>query len=250
MRRRARLAERSLIKRNRCNPIITTTDDGKGLIVNAKLFHLQLEKAIQEYTHILKDPASVQERAAFRKKMNFICAVEEGTASGTDCGNAPARLIYPDTIIWNLLCDQKIHPDRLIESLRTRRATLVVSFHTVYELARNFERDEAAGNARGQQLFSYLKQYLDLGIPSTRQLWELIVAEAFAFENHLTVIDSLATGEEAAIEKQEVEKLANGIVEGRVKNFLEERKQFASDTKTQQEARIIESEKVIRCASI
>jgi hypothetical protein len=178
------------------------------------------------------------------QKDEFHLCCRGRTASGTDCGNAPARLIYPDTIIWNLLCDQKIHPDRLIESLRTRRATLVVSFHTVYELARNFKRDEAAGNARGQQLFSYLKQYLDLGIASTKQLWELIVAEAFAFENHLTVIDSLARSEEAAIEKQEVEKLANGIVEGRVKNFLEERKQFASDTQTQQEARIIESDKL------
>jgi hypothetical protein len=109
-------------------------------------------------------------------------------------------------------------------------------------LARNFERDEATGNARGQQLFSYLKQYLDLGIPSTKQLWELIVAEAFAFENHLTVIDPLAPDEEVVIEKQEVEKLANGIVEGGVKNYLEGRKQFARDTKAQQEARIIESD--------
>jgi hypothetical protein len=117
-------------------------------------------------------------------------------------------------------------------------------FHTVYELARNFERDEAAGNARGQQLFSYLKQYLNLGIPSTKQLWELIMAEDEAYRKNLTVIDPFATSQESAIEKSEVEKLADGIVEGRVRTFLEERKQFAKDTKAQQAERIIESDKL------
>ena len=234
-------AEDSLIKRNRSNPLLTTTEDGKGLIVNANLFHTHLEKVIQEYTAILRNPASTQERIAFRKKMNFICAVEESPAE-TAGAQAPIRLIYPDTIIWNLLFDQNIEPQKLLAALRNKECTLVVSFHTIYELARNFERDEAAGNARGQQLFSYLKQYLDLDIPSTKLLWELIVAEAYAFENHLAAIDPMAAPEQAAIEKQEVEKLANGIVDGRVKAFLEERRQFAKDTKAQQEARIIESD--------
>lgn len=154
------------------------------------------------------------------------------------------RLIYPDTIIWNLLCDRNIAPRKLLDSLRAKGFTLIVSFHTVYELARNFERDDAAGNARGRQLFSYLKQYLDLDIPSTKQLWELIMAEDEAFTKNLSVIDPLATSEESATEKCEVEKLADGIVEGGVKIFLEERRQFARDTKAQQVARINDSEKL------
>jgi hypothetical protein len=154
------------------------------------------------------------------------------------------RLIYPDTIIWNLLCDQNIDPRKLLDSLRAKGFTLVVSFHTVYELARNFERDEAVRYARGRQLFAYLKQYLDLDIPSTKQLWELIMSEDEAFKKNLSVIDPLATSQESAIEKREVEKLANGIVEGPVKTFLEKRRQFARDTKAQQAARIIESEKL------
>jgi hypothetical protein len=93
-------------------------------------------------------------------------------------------------------------------------------------------------------LFSYLKQYLDLDIPSTKQLWELIMAEDEAFKKNLSVIDPLATSQESAIEKREVEKLANGIVEGLVITFLEKRRQFARDTKAQQAARIIESEKL------
>jgi hypothetical protein len=110
-------------------------------------------------------------------------------------------LIYPDTIIWNLLCDQNIDPRKLLNSLRAKGFTLVVSFHTIYELARNFEREDAAGNARGRQLFSYLKQYLDLDIPSTKQLWELILAEDEAFTKNLPAIDPLATPQETAIEK-------------------------------------------------
>lgn len=97
---------------------------------------------------------------------------------------------------------------------------------------------------RGRQLFSYLKQYLDLDIPSTKQLWELIMAEDEAFRKNLSVIDPLATSQESAIEKHEVEKLAAGIIEGPVITFLEERRQFARDTKAQQAARIIESEKL------
>jgi hypothetical protein len=61
------------------------------------------------------------------------------------------------------------------------------------------------------------------------------------FEKNLSVIDSFATSQESAIEKREVEKLADGIVEGPVITFLEERRQFAKDTKAQQAARIIES---------
>jgi hypothetical protein len=143
------------------------------------------------------------------------------------------RLIYPDTVIWNLLCDQNIAPRQLLDSLRAKGFTLVVSFHTVYELARNFERDDAAGNARGRQLFSYLKQYLDLDIPSIKQLWELIMAEDEAFRKNLSVIDPLAATQESAIERREVEKLADGIVEGPVKPFVEKRRQFARGTKTQ-----------------
>ena len=106
--------------------------------------------------------------------------------------------IYPDTIIWNLLCDQSVEPEKLLSSLNEKGATLAVSFHTVYELARTFERDDAKGNTRGQQLFAYLKKFLDLGMPCTKELWELIVAEAYAFENHSPEIDPMATPEQCA----------------------------------------------------
>jgi hypothetical protein len=76
-------AEKSLIRRNLTDPLIGPTKDKKGVIVNAKLFHAQLEKAIHEYANVLRNPESFKERAAFRRKMNFICAVEEGTGAVT-----------------------------------------------------------------------------------------------------------------------------------------------------------------------
>ncbi len=115
--------------------------------------------------------------------------------------------IYPDTIIWNLLCDQAIDPKKLLDSLNAKSATLVVSFHSVYELARNFERGDPKGNARGQQLFAYLKKFLDLNMPCTKELWELIIAEAYALENNLLEIDPMATREQCATVKEEVGKL-------------------------------------------
>lgn len=70
-------AEGSLIKRNDTDPLISTTKNNKGVIVNAKAFHAQLEKVVNEYADVLRKPGSSEQRAAFRKKMNFICAVGE-----------------------------------------------------------------------------------------------------------------------------------------------------------------------------
>jgi hypothetical protein len=44
--------------------------------VNAKAFYAQLRKTIHEYSDLLRKPESTKERAAFRKKMNYICQVE------------------------------------------------------------------------------------------------------------------------------------------------------------------------------
>jgi hypothetical protein len=69
-------AEDSLIKRNNTRPLIAFTENHKGVIVNAKVFHQRLEQVISEYAENLKDPKSKTGRAAFRTKMNFICRIE------------------------------------------------------------------------------------------------------------------------------------------------------------------------------
>jgi hypothetical protein len=69
-------AKSSLVKRNTALPLISFTEDHKGVIVNAKAFHAQLRKTVYEYSDLLRKPDSTKERAAFRKKMNYICQVE------------------------------------------------------------------------------------------------------------------------------------------------------------------------------
>jgi len=70
-------APASLVKRSSKLPLIAFTKDHKGVIVNAKAFHAQLEKTIHEYSDLLRKPESTKERAAFRRKMNYICQVED-----------------------------------------------------------------------------------------------------------------------------------------------------------------------------
>ena len=62
--------------------LIAFTKDQKGVIVNAKAFHAQLEKTIHEYAAMLRKPESTRERAAFKKKMNYICQVEDKPQEG------------------------------------------------------------------------------------------------------------------------------------------------------------------------
>jgi hypothetical protein len=73
-------AKLSLVKRSSTLPLISFTEDHKGVIVNAKAFHAQLQKTIHEYSDLLRRPESTKERAAFRKKMNYISQVENKPA--------------------------------------------------------------------------------------------------------------------------------------------------------------------------
>ena len=66
----------SRVKRGGGRPLVTCTEDQKGVVVNVNSFHAVLKEAIQTYTTELKQPESITARKAFRAKMNFICRVE------------------------------------------------------------------------------------------------------------------------------------------------------------------------------
>jgi len=55
-------------------------------------------------------------------------------------------------------CDQNVDPVTFLQQPNAKGYTLALSFHTVYELGRNFETDDPSRIARGKQLFSYVKQ--------------------------------------------------------------------------------------------
>ncbi len=69
----AETKENSLIKTS--GPLVKYTDDGKGLIVNRKLFHEQLMKEFETYISRLLDPSEQELREKFIKKMDYICRV-------------------------------------------------------------------------------------------------------------------------------------------------------------------------------
>lgn len=148
-------------------------------------------------------------------------------------------LIYPDTNIWNDLCDQDVDAQQLIAKLSALNVTLSLSPHTIYELARNFRRRTAVSDARGTHLFSYLKRFLELGVPCTKEVAGLLYDEAYAFENHQPEIDPLIRGDEARVVLQEVEKLSSGVVDDRAKQFIEDRSQFAADGRANQNTHFI-----------
>jgi len=57
-------------------PLVSLTKDARGIVLNAERFHAELEGAVDDYLVRLADPAAVELREAFRKKMNFICNKE------------------------------------------------------------------------------------------------------------------------------------------------------------------------------
>lgn len=155
-------------------------------------------------------------------------------------------LIYPDTNIWDALCDQSVDPKRLVESLALKNKSLLLSFHTVWELAKAFRSKDPKGVARAVQLFTYLRKVLDLAMPCSKQIMDLLLRECYAFEAGLSNIDPLLASLERAALVREVDKLVNGIVDRRVKKIIVRRTGFAWSTRAAQKAHFLRREKLKR----
>jgi hypothetical protein len=143
-------------------------------------------------------------------------------------------LTYPDTNIWNRLCKQEQDPVEVLQALSAKSATLVLSPHTIYELARTFTGSKPNSKERAVKLFSYIKKFLDSGIPSSKQLMELVGDEAVAFGEGTPHINPLSGDADRTVLCEEVDKLAAGDVEQRVPDFIQKRRAFAAETREDQ----------------
>src|SRR5215469_8621892 len=141
---------------------------------------------------------------------------------------------YAETNIWNAMCDQAVDAKGLVTSLAAKDATLVISPHITYELARTFRGKRPTRDTQGIKLFSCMKAFLDLDMPCSKELMELLHEEAFAYEQGKTTVDPLLDAADRGTVSEEVNKLANGIVEGRVGEFIAKRTQHAKDTRAAQ----------------
>jgi hypothetical protein len=145
--------------------------------------------------------------------------------------NSPL-LIYPDSNIWSYMAQLPVDEARLTQSLASKNATLVLSAHAVYELARTFTG--SSGPTVGTLLFSSVKRFLDLGISCSIEVKQMIIRECHALENELSEISSLHDASECATISDEVGKLANGIVEPVVKDYIEKRAMAAAGSRADQ----------------
>ena len=71
----AEVEENSRVLISKDTPLIKYTDDGKGLVINRRLFHQQLVQEFEDYVARLREPSNQELREGFRKKMNYICRV-------------------------------------------------------------------------------------------------------------------------------------------------------------------------------
>ena len=143
-------------------------------------------------------------------------------------------LVYPDTNIWNRLWKQDEDPAPVLQALSAKGATLVLSPHTTYELARTFTGSKPNNKEQAVKLFSYIKKFLDAGIPCSKQLMNLVGDEAVAFGRGQTSIDPLLSEQDRKVLCEEVDKLAAGNLEHRVPDFIDKRRAFAAETREDQ----------------
>jgi len=119
----------------------------------------------------------------------------------------------------------------VIQALAAKGATLVLSPHTIYELARTFTGSKPNSKEQAVGLFSYIKRFLDAGVPCSKQLMDLVGDEAVAFGRGQSSINPLISDDARKVLCEEVDKLAANNLEQRVPDFIEKRTNSAADTR-------------------
>lgn len=115
--------------------------------------------------------------------------------------------------------------------------TLAISTHTLYEMARTFESNSLASAERGKILFSYMKGFVDLGIPCAKDTMEILVAEMTALKLRNSLVEAFLNPGDYALLKQEVDRLAcgnSGEAAEKLKKFIRERRELASHSRLMQ----------------
>jgi len=129
-------------------------------------------------------------------------------------------LAYLDTTIWNVLCDQAVEASKLTNDLAAQSAQLVLGTNAVYELAKTFRGSRTAAPQRAVKLFSFLKPYVQLGIPLLRQTDDLLREEAKHAAKEIRYVELFYGSEDYKKLVAETEKLAQGNFDSRAAQFM------------------------------
>ena len=148
------------------------------------------------------------------------------------------KLLYLDTNIWNRLADQNIDPHRLLGDLGDKNASLALSGQAIYELSRTFLSPQPNALVRAQNLFRYVKHYVDAEIPCAHDNMEQLRGEVTALNTGMSEVVAFYGPKEYALLKAEVEKLSQGIWDKRAEELIAGRKQFSQSTRSGQQGHL------------
>ena len=141
-------------------------------------------------------------------------------------------LIYADTSIWNCLCDEKVNGHNLSSSLAAQNTQLVLGENVLSEMAKAFQ----GLNPRARELFSYLKSFLDFGIPLLKPTWALLIEEALHVLKQGPEVVPFASSTDHLL--KQVERLSKGDFDSRALQLVLERKGAAQTTRAMAKAHL------------
>ncbi|HYK37215.1 hypothetical protein [Alloacidobacterium sp.] len=118
--------------------------------------------------------------------------------------------IYLDTNLWNELLKQGVNPNDVVSSLASKDTRLVLSDESIYELAKTFMKDDSACIREGRRLFSYLKEFIALEVPVTKDNMAMVAAEMQALQWQIADIYPFLTPDDYEIVQSMVSHLSNG----------------------------------------
>lgn len=138
------------------------------------------------------------------------------------------RCLYPDTSAWNRFADQAVEPGALIRFLRDRGFHIAIGFNVFYEIGKLFHRGTEGDTARGPALMTYMRQYLELGVPLIKGNWALLSEEALDVCRDAPMKSCFGDDEQYRKVYREIERLIQtGVFEPEGLKFFEGRKSLA-----------------------
>jgi hypothetical protein len=134
-------------------------------------------------------------------------------------------LIYLDTMLWNMLLDERADADKLISRLAEKGAQIILSTQGIYELAKTFWASKETAGDRGKSLFNFVHQCVALGVPCSKMNQDILFDEALHSVGGKEYVEIFLTSRDHEKMRLEVAKLRKGIFTSQVKEFISAREQ-------------------------
>lgn len=142
-------------------------------------------------------------------------------------------LVYPDTVLWNDLCDEGANPQEVLRTLARKGIQLVLSTQAVYEMAKTFQMSGTSGLGRGKKLFTYLLRLVEAQIPCLGMPSDILAEEMKRTSGETKAIQIFVTEESYRGMSAEVRKLSEGVLDQRADYFIRARRVHSTLTRSE-----------------